>query len=133
MPAPLVVLDRVLSLEPGKRGSAIRNVPNTLIIFDTHFPRFPVLPGVLILGSMGLLAAKVLDEGDGWWRLAQAERVRFRHFVQPGDQLDLSVEVKDATASTATCTATASVDGKPVTTVGRLRMARAERGDGGAR
>ena len=37
------------SLELGKRATALRNVPNTLVIFETHFPRFPVMPGVLIL------------------------------------------------------------------------------------
>ena len=41
-------LDRIVSVEPGKSAEAIRNVPNTLAIFDSHFPRFPVLPGVLM-------------------------------------------------------------------------------------
>lgn len=124
MVSKLVTLDRILDVEPGARGTAIRNVPNTLAIFDSHFPRFPVLPGVLILGSMGLLAAAVLaEQGPGDWRLSGAGRVRFRHFVQPGDQLELTVEVVDASERKATLKATARVDGKPVTTVGSLRMA----------
>lgn len=124
MVSKLVTLDRILDVDPGTRGTAIRNVPNTLAIFDTHFPRFPVLPGVLIIGSMGLLAAAVLaEQGAGGWRLSGAGRVRFRHFVQPGDQLELTVEVVDASEGKATLKATARVDGKPVTTVGSLRMA----------
>lgn len=119
----LVILDRILEIEPGVRGTAIRNVPNTLVIFDSHFPRFPVLPGVLILGSMGLLAAAVLvEEGTGTWRLAGASRARFRHFVQPGDQVHFTVEVIDVTGAEATLKSTAKVDGKAVTTVGGLRM-----------
>ncbi len=37
-------LDRLLQIEIGVRGTAVRNVPATLPILDSHFPRFPVLP-----------------------------------------------------------------------------------------
>jgi 3-hydroxyacyl-[acyl-carrier-protein] dehydratase len=114
-------IDRILDIEPGKSGRGIRNVTNTLSILDSHFPRFPVLPGVLILGSMGELAGRVLQEHTGNpWRLARAEQVRFRHFVQPGDQIELTVEVKDLSDDVAHATATARVDGKPVTTARKL-------------
>lgn len=127
----LITLDRILALEPGVRAVAVRNVPHTLAIFDTHFPRFPVLPGVLILGSLGQLAAALLGEEDGrTWFLVGAETVRYRHFVQPGDQMELSVEVRDRGEGTAVCAGTVRVDGKPVTTVRRLRMATTRPGGG---
>jgi 3-hydroxyacyl-[acyl-carrier-protein] dehydratase len=120
----LIVLDRVLDVVAGERAVAIRNVPSTLAIFDSHFPRFPVLPGVLILGSLGELAALLLAEDTAsTWRLAGAETIRYRHFVQPGDQMELTVELKERDADTAVCAGTVKVDGKPVTTVRRLRMA----------
>ena len=88
-------LDRIVSVEVGRTATAIRNVPNTLAIFDSHFPRFPVLPGVLILGSLGALAGELLERETGRpWRLAGADRVGFRHFVQPGDQVELTVTLK---------------------------------------
>lgn len=119
----LVTLDRLVSLEAGQRAVGMRNVPATLAIFDSHFPRFPVLPGVLILGSLGALAAALLQEtSGGTWRLAGANAVRYRHFVQPGDELELVVELKESDGSTAVCSATARVDGRPVTTVRRLHM-----------
>jgi 3-hydroxyacyl-[acyl-carrier-protein] dehydratase len=121
----LVTLDRIVSLEPGQQAVAVRNVPNTLAIFDSHFPRFPVLPGVLILGSLGELAATLLQESvGGVWRLAGADAVRYRHFVQPGDELELTLELKETSEDTAVCTATARVDGRPVTTVRRLHLER---------
>ena len=120
----LVTLDRIVSLDPGKGARALRNVPNTLAIFDSHFPRFPVLPGVLILGSLGLLAATLLREQTGReWRLAGAEQVRFRHFVQPGDQMELSVDLKSLSEEEALFSATVRVEGKPVTTARQLRLA----------
>jgi 3-hydroxyacyl-[acyl-carrier-protein] dehydratase len=100
-------------------------VPNTLSIFDTHFPRFPVLPGVLILGSLGELAALVLEEHTGRrWRLAGAEQIRYRHFVQPGDQMEVTVEVKEAADDEAVLSGDARVDGQVVTQARRLRMVR---------
>jgi 3-hydroxyacyl-[acyl-carrier-protein] dehydratase len=115
-------LDRIVSVEPGKSATAIRNVPNTLAIFDSHFPRFHVLPGVLILGSLGELAAELLEQETGvQWRLAGADRVGFRHFVQPGDQMLLTVTLKQRTDAEATLTGEASVDGKVVTRARKLR------------
>ena len=116
-------LDRIISLEPGKRAVALRNIPNTLSILDTHFPRFPVLPGVLILGSMGELAATLLGEETGQtWRMAHAEQIRFRRYVQPGDQMEITVDVKEVSPESAVLSGTVRVDGKPVTTARHIRM-----------
>lgn len=115
-------LDRVVSVEPGKSAVALRNVPNTLSIFDSHFPRFQVLPGVLILGSLGTLAAELLEQETGRrWKLAGADRVGFRHFVQPGDQMELTVQLKDRSDDEAVLSGEVKVDGKVVTRARRLR------------
>jgi 3-hydroxyacyl-[acyl-carrier-protein] dehydratase len=116
-------LDRIVSVDAGKEAQAIRNVPNTLAIFDSHFPRFPVLPGVLILGSIGALAAHLLeDETGGRWRLAGAGNVGFRHFVQPGDQMEIAVQLKERSDDGAVLSGEARVDGKVVTRARQLRM-----------
>ena len=120
---PLITLDRIVSIEPGKGAKALRNVPMTLAIFDTHFPRKPVLPGVLIIGSIGELAAALLREQTGQsWKLASLSRISFRHFVQPGDQMEISVDVKDASDTAATLTASVKVAGKAVTTIRQVRL-----------
>jgi 3-hydroxyacyl-[acyl-carrier-protein] dehydratase len=121
--APLITLDRIVSVEPGSSARALRNVPMTLAILDSHFPRFPVLPGVLILGSMGQLAGVLLAEETGFpWRLAGARQVRYRHFVGPGDQMDITVELTKRDDSEALLKATVTVDGRAVTTARALRM-----------
>ena len=115
-------IDRVLSVDSGKEATAIRNVPNTLAIFDSHFPRFPVLPGVLMLGSLGALAAHLLEQETGRkWRLAGAGNVGFRHFVQPGDQMVLTVKLKNLEDGEATLSGEAAVDGNVVTRARKLR------------
>jgi 3-hydroxyacyl-[acyl-carrier-protein] dehydratase len=119
----LISLDRILVVEPGRRAEAVCNVPGTLAIFDSHFPRFPVLPGVIILGSLAKLAALLLHESTQQeWRLAEAQSVRFRRFVQPGDVMELLVELTEHDVGQAVCKASASVDGKRVTTIGRLLL-----------
>jgi 3-hydroxyacyl-[acyl-carrier-protein] dehydratase len=113
-------LDRITSVE-AERATAIRNVPNTLAIFDTHFPRFPVVPGVLMLGSLGELAAHLLSQDTGRpWRLKGAERVAFRRFVRPGDQLELSVELKERSDGAAVLSGEVAVDGALVVRARKL-------------
>jgi 3-hydroxyacyl-[acyl-carrier-protein] dehydratase len=119
-------LDRVVRVGDGE-AEAVRNVPNTLAIFDSHFPRLHVLPGVLILGSLGTLCAELLEQETGRrWRLVGADRVAFRHFVQPGDQLVLTVKLKDAGESEATLSGEVAVDGRVVTRARKLRAAPVE-------
>jgi 3-hydroxyacyl-[acyl-carrier-protein] dehydratase len=119
-------LDRVVRVGDGE-AEAIRNVPNTLAILDSHFPRFPVVPGVLILGSLGTLCAELLEQETGRrWRLAGADRVGFRHFVQPGDQMVLTVKLKDVGDSEATLSGEVAVEGRVVTRARKLRAAPVE-------
>jgi 3-hydroxyacyl-[acyl-carrier-protein] dehydratase len=119
-------LDRVVRVGEGE-AEAIRNVPNTLAIFDSHFPRFHVLPGVLMLGSLGTLCAELLEQETGRrWRLAGADRVAFRHFVQPGDQLELPVDLKQRSDDSALLSGQVTVDGKVVTRARALRAAPVE-------
>lgn len=111
---PWTALDEVCQLGDG-RAVAVRNVTNTLAFLDTHFPRFAVIPGVLVLGSLGRLATELLahDEG-GAWALQGAARVGFRHFVRPGDRIELVVTLTALDADRATLKGEASVDGRVV-------------------
>ncbi|PXX55548.1 3-hydroxyacyl-[acyl-carrier-protein] dehydratase [Nocardia tenerifensis] len=88
-------IDQIVALEPGVRAITMRNVPATLSVFDSHFPRFPVLPGVLVLDSMVATAALVVATPAQPWRLSSIGVVRFRHFIQPGDQVDIRAELLD--------------------------------------
>lgn len=115
-------LDRLLEWEPGRRAVAVRNVPATLPVFDHHFPRHPVLPGVLLLESMAALARTIADGGH--WRLVSARGVRFKHFVAPGDQVHISVDVTTTTKDTTEVRAAARVEDRVVATARALVLAR---------
>jgi len=121
---PLAPLDRIVEIVPGRSGRAIRDVPLSWSLFDSHFPRFPVLPGVLLVGGLAELAAQMLG-GPGAWRLKRLSRVRFRHYVRPGDTVDLIAEVTDLGEDEATVRCRAEVAGQPVATITTMTLRRA--------
>jgi 3-hydroxyacyl-[acyl-carrier-protein] dehydratase len=112
----------MLELEPGKSARAIRNVPNTLAIFDSHFPRQETMPGVLILGTMGKVAKALVEAEGGVWRLAGGGAIGFRHWVGPGDTMEISVTLKSRDDAEAILSGEVKVDGKLVTRARKLRM-----------
>ncbi|MFI5781318.1 3-hydroxyacyl-ACP dehydratase FabZ family protein [Nocardia sp. NPDC051570] len=83
------MFDRIINVEPDIRATAYLNVAGTLPYFATHFPRYPVLPGVLLIESAIALAR--LAANNPGLRLRHAKRLRFRRFVVPGDQIELTV------------------------------------------
>jgi 3-hydroxyacyl-[acyl-carrier-protein] dehydratase len=118
--------DRVLEFEPGSHAVAVRNVPGTHAWFATHFPRRPVLPGVLLLEDLARLAALVCGHGTQDWRLSGVHTMRFRHFVGPGDQVELRVRVTGAGDGSRDVRAEARVEGRTVATARRLTLTRRE-------
>lgn len=97
---PILMVDRVLECEPGKRIVALKNVSVNEPFFPGHFPHRPVMPGVLILEAMaqaaGILAFKTMgavpDAGSVYY-YAGIDNARFKKPVVPGDQLMVEVVV----------------------------------------
>ena len=95
---PLLLVDRVLEREEGRRVVALKNVTVNEDFFRGHFPGNPVMPGVLIVESMAQAAGLVVPaapSGSAPRRsyLVGIEGARFRRPVVPGDALTLEVEV----------------------------------------
>lgn len=98
---PFLLVDRVVDYELGKWLKAIKNVTYNEPFFQGHFPHRPVMPGVLILEAMaqatGLLAFETREEkpSEGFLYLfVSIDRARFKRPVEPGDQLELYVELQ---------------------------------------
>jgi UDP-N-acetylglucosamine acyltransferase len=92
---PYALLDRVVEIEPGRRGHARKVVSANEPYFAGHFPGVPVMPGVLLCEALAQLAALVVAEDDAAApppRVREMGRARFRHPVFPGDTLELRVE-----------------------------------------
>jgi len=121
---PFLMVDRVLSLETGKRVVAIKNITGNEIFFLGHFPNMAVMPGALIIESMAQTAiilfrksaeaeGKTFDDASSLFFFGGA-KVRFLKPVFPGDQLQIEVTIIKAISVGGVVKALATVDGQRV-------------------
>ena len=122
---PMLLIDRVIEIEPGQKGIGIKCVTINEPYFAGHFPQFPIVPGVLIIESLAQLAAVVLAEipptgmekeqktepskEDRPGYLAQVN-MRYRQPVKPGDVMRLEIELIKRMGRTCKVKATATVE-----------------------
>ena len=97
---PFLLVDRVLSCEPGKSIHAYKNVSINEPFFVGHFPHHPVMPGVLIMEALaqaaGILSFKTMGElpsDDSVFYFVAIDNARFKKPVSAGDQLHFHVEI----------------------------------------
>ncbi len=115
---PFLFVDRIISLEKGKRATGLKNVTINDYFFKGHFPGRPVMPGVLIVEAMAQVGGVMMlapEENRG--KLAfflAANNIKFRKTVVPGDQLILEVVAGKIKSKTGQVHGRALVDGKVV-------------------
>ncbi|HEX3530559.1 MAG TPA: 3-hydroxyacyl-ACP dehydratase FabZ [Thermoanaerobaculia bacterium] len=95
---PLLLVDRVLEMEPKKRIVALKNVTINEQFFQGHFPGRPVVPGVLLIEGLAqagglLLLHEIPDRETKLILFMGIEEAKFRRPVVPGDQIRYEVEV----------------------------------------
>jgi 3-hydroxyacyl-[acyl-carrier-protein] dehydratase len=98
---PMLLVDRVLECEPGKRILALKNVTINEPFFPGHFPYHPVMPGVLVVEALAQAAAILTFKTIGSKPDARSvyyfvgiDEARFKRPVRPGDQLLLDVTLE---------------------------------------
>ena len=98
---PILLVDRVLELEEGKRILALKNVTINEPFFNGHFPHHPVMPGVLIVEALAQAAAILsfktlgtLPDDQSVYYFVGIDDARFKRPVSPGDQLTLDVVIE---------------------------------------
>jgi 3-hydroxyacyl-[acyl-carrier-protein] dehydratase len=97
---PFLLIDRVLSCDPGKEIVALKNVTINEPFFGGHFPHYPVMPGVLIIEAMAqasaILAFKSFNlksDANSVYYFVGIDEARFKKPVTPGDQIIIKAQV----------------------------------------
>lgn len=116
------LIDRITRWEVGKAAEAIKNVALSEDFFDDHFPRRPVLPGVLLIEGMAQLAGLLLEASlrQSFGKSAKAvltilERAKFRDLVKPGQQLHYTAELVSLNEVSGKARVEARRDGRLIT------------------
>jgi len=117
---PMLLIDRVLSFEPGEFAIARKNVSINEAVFQGHFPGNPVLPGVFILEAMAqtwAVALLTLDQFKGRTAFfGGVKSAKFRRVVRPGDTLEIKVTLEKLKDRIGVGKAIATVDGEKACT-----------------
>ena len=113
---PFLLLDTIEELEPGVRAVGKKCVSYNEPYFAGHFPKEPVMPGVLIIEAMAQAGAvAILSEPDNKGKTAYfagISQARFKQKVIPGDVLTLELEIIKQKGPVGVGRGTAKVDGK---------------------
>jgi 3-hydroxyacyl-[acyl-carrier-protein] dehydratase len=129
---PMIMVDSVISLEPGKSIRATKNVTGNEIQFLGHFPEYAVMPGTLIVEAIGQSASILFSKTTGsgtrpgeFLVLGSINDMRFLVPVVPGDRMEIDVQVLKFIEDFALVEAVTTVDG---TVVARGKLGFARRG-----
>ncbi len=116
---PFLLVDRVVELEPHKRILAYKNITTNEEVFNGHFPKNPIFPGVMIIeamaqaaGILGFASTGNTADDDILYLFAGVDGVRFKRQVIPGDRLMLEAEIVSVKRNIWRFKCEASVDGE---------------------
>ncbi len=115
---PMLLIDRVVEIQPGESLVAIKNVSYNEPYFQGHFPNRPVMPAVIILEAMaqatGILVLRSMEKlpnEKSIYYFVGIDGARFRRPVAPGDQLRIEVKLIRSSRGIWKMRSNASVDG----------------------
>jgi len=91
------LIDRISDVRPGESITAVKALSLAEEYLQDHFPRFPVMPGVLMLEAMFQASAMLVYRSEDFLHstilLKQARNVKYADFVEPGQTLIVHAEI----------------------------------------
>ncbi|MCL2744559.1 MAG: beta-hydroxyacyl-ACP dehydratase [Planctomycetaceae bacterium] len=110
------LVDRIVSLEPNKQITVVKSLSLAEEYLQDHFPKFPVMPGVLMLEALTQASAWLIRVSEDFAHsivvLKEAKNVKYARFVQPGQTLTLTAVITKQEGNLTTLKTEGSVDGQ---------------------
>jgi 3-hydroxyacyl-[acyl-carrier-protein] dehydratase len=126
------LVDRIVEVQPGRTLRAVKNLTLGEEYLADHFPSFPVMPGVLMLQALVEAGAWLLRLTDDYRHsvilLREAKNVKYGTFMEPGKQLQISVELVEGNKQTAVVKGKGEVEGNAAVSA-KLTLERYNLGD----
>lgn len=120
-----LLIDRILEYHKGESAIGSKDITMSEDFLADHFPRFPVMPGVLQLEAITQLASWLVFVSNDFklkGTLSELKNIKFKDFVKPGDQLIIEVVFKAMDNEGVTFDAKARVNDKIKTVVNSARL-----------
>src|SRR5580700_11114863 len=109
------LIDRIVEVQLGKNLRAVKNLTLGEEYLADHFPSFPVMPGVLMSQALVESGAWLLRLTDDYRSsvivLREAKNVKYGAFMEPGKQLQITVELTERGDATAVFKGKGEVEG----------------------
>jgi 3-hydroxymyristoyl/3-hydroxydecanoyl-(acyl carrier protein) dehydratase len=116
-------VDRIDTVKLGEKITGVKAVGFSEDFFVDHFPKMPVVPGVIVIESLAQLCGKLIElsvyEERGFWPfpiLSMVNKAKFRRFIKPGSVIQMTGEVIGINPESAMVKVKAEVDGQTTTT-----------------
>jgi len=113
------MIDRITKIKKDEMAMGRKNLTMNEDYFEHHFPFFPIMPGVLIVESMVQLAGWLVSFSQDFKVFALLQylsNAKFRKPVQPGDTLEVQVQIKSRRESAVTFSGAVALQDKTVAT-----------------
>jgi len=94
-----LLVDRIMEIEPGTRITGVKNVAMSEDFLEFHFPKNPIMPGIMLLEALVQLAGwleAASSDFERWFLVSKVNKCNFYGFVLPGDQVELKLSVSTA-------------------------------------
>ena len=91
-----LLIDHIIEWQSGERIKGIKNVAMSEDFLEFHFPKNPIMPGVLLLEAFSQLAGwleAVSSDFNNWFLINRVRKCRFYRFALPGDQVEIEVKL----------------------------------------
>src|SRR4026208_803830 len=110
------LIDRIVDVQPGRSLRAIKNLTLGEEYLADHFPTFPVMPGVLMLQTLVEAGAWLLRLGEDYRHsvivLREVRNIKYGTFVEPGRQLQVTVDLVERGEGQASFKGKGEVEGQ---------------------